>query len=162
MLHVSRTLSYIYICLQEHGFLKRTSYCRTGYLPFLNTIVIFTGLVQGILRSCIGYCAFCIEFCTLKKMAANWKTCYIWYNHIVYFYFYGDTIPFELSLHILTRNAAPFRDSSILCRVEKPLYYISQRKTANERTLLLCKQEAVHCYMQHCILGQECHALNSC
>ena len=76
---------HIYICLQERGFLKRISYCRTGYLPFINRIVIFTGLVQGILRWCIGYCSFCIEFCILKKVAANWKTCYIWYKHIVYF-----------------------------------------------------------------------------
>ena len=84
MLHVSRKLSYI--CLQERGFLKRISYCRTGYLLFINRIVIFTGLVQGILRWCIGYCSFCIEFCILKKVAANWKTCYIWYKHIVLFF----------------------------------------------------------------------------
>ena len=81
ILHVSRALSYIVAVtwfLEEHIMFYRI------LAIYLKNIDIFTGPVQGILRWCIGYCIFCIEFCIFKNVAANWKTHYIWYKNIAW------------------------------------------------------------------------------
>ena len=66
---MSRKWSHL---LQSHGFLNEIL-CCIGYLPFISKIVIFTRPVQGILRSCTGYCFFWHWILHSKKCCCNLK-----------------------------------------------------------------------------------------
>jgi hypothetical protein len=104
LLHVSRNLSGIFAgtwLLEENIF-----FCLTGYLPCISKIVSLQDLLRN--TALVHWILHFLHWLLLllKKVAAHWKTRYIWYRNISCL---RDRIPFGRRLHFVTRNAASFR-----------------------------------------------------
>ena len=139
---------YIYLLfLQDNGFLKRVYTVFIRNLPFVGKIVLLAALVQRRLPWCIGYCISGVELCISKKGGCKLKTGL----HMVrkHCFFTGILYHLEEDYFYWKGMLHPLEDSSIFCSgiAYWKTIVLSQRKTANRWTMLLCKQGTVHCSM---------------